>query len=67
MSFRLYPRGRQLAWLIAVALLENLGYRQLIAWWRFQGLMRWVFRTERRWGEMTRVASWRREEKKRQA
>ena len=61
MSFRLYPSGRQLVWLTLVALLENLGYRQLIAWWRFQGLMRWVFRTERRWGEMTRVASWRRE------
>lgn len=61
MSFRLFPRGRQLIALMLVAVLENVGFRQLVSWWRFQGLMRWVFRTKRRWGEMTRVAGWRKD------
>ncbi|MCK7592304.1 glycosyltransferase family 2 protein [Pseudomarimonas salicorniae] len=61
MSFRLFPRGAQLARLVMIAILENFGYRQMVAWWRLRGLLSWLFRTRRRWGEMTRVASWRRE------
>lgn len=64
MSFRLYPRGRQLFWLVTAAIIENFGYRQLVSWWRFQGLLRWVFRAEQRWGEMTRLASWRKDSRK---
>ena len=41
-AFRLYPRPEQLARLIAGALAENLGYRQLVSWWRAMGLARWA-------------------------
>ena len=42
-AFRLYPRSDQLPRLIAGALVENLGYRQLVAVWRTVGLARWVW------------------------
>jgi len=42
MSFRLYPRASQMALLVLVALVENLGYRQLMAVFRLGGLARWV-------------------------
>jgi cellulose synthase/poly-beta-1,6-N-acetylglucosamine synthase-like glycosyltransferase len=41
MSFRLYPRWGQAARLTIAAIVENLGYRQLVALWRFDALMRW--------------------------
>ncbi len=41
-SFRLYPRADQLARLILGAVVENLGYRQLVAFWRCVGLARWI-------------------------
>ena len=41
-SFRLYPRARQLARLLLAAAIENLGYRQLVAFWRAAGLWRWL-------------------------
>jgi cellulose synthase/poly-beta-1,6-N-acetylglucosamine synthase-like glycosyltransferase len=41
MSFRLYPRWGQAARLAIAAIVENLGYRQLVAFWRFDALMRW--------------------------
>lgn len=59
MSFHLYVRPRQLAALLVAALIENLGYRQLSAWWRFKGLLIWASRRKAGWGTMTRHASWR--------
>ena len=41
-TFRLYPRADQLARLILAAVIENLGYRQLVAWWRCAGFMQWA-------------------------
>ena len=41
MSFRLYPRWGQAARLAIAAAVENLGYRQLVAFWRFDALLRW--------------------------
>src|SRR5262245_56242109 len=41
MSFRLYPRWGQAARLAIAAVVENLGYRQLVACWRLDGLLRW--------------------------
>lgn len=41
-SFRLYPRADQLARLIMGCVVENLGYRQLVAWWRTVGLAQWL-------------------------
>jgi len=53
-AYRRYPTGRDLRHLIAVAILENVGYRQFMvlirarAWWT-------VFRKRQGWGEMTRT------------
>ncbi|MEO5677236.1 MAG: molybdopterin cofactor-binding domain-containing protein, partial [Usitatibacter sp.] len=41
-SFRQYPRADQMARLVMGALIENLGYRQLVAFWRSVGLARWA-------------------------
>jgi len=41
-AFRLYPRSDQLLRLILGAIAENLGYRQLVAWWRTVGLVQWM-------------------------
>jgi cellulose synthase/poly-beta-1,6-N-acetylglucosamine synthase-like glycosyltransferase len=41
LSFRLYPRWGQAARLAIAAMVENLGYRQLVAVWRVDALLRW--------------------------
>lgn len=48
-SFQMYPYFRQTLKLTAVAFLENLGYRQLAAWWRLVGLYRWATQSEGSW------------------
>jgi cellulose synthase/poly-beta-1,6-N-acetylglucosamine synthase-like glycosyltransferase len=58
MSFHLYPRASQLAMLVLVAVVENLGYRQLVTWWRLIGLTRWLRGAQSSWGTMTRKGSW---------
>ncbi len=40
--------------LLVAAVAENLGYRQMTAYWRLLGLMQWLAGTKARWGEMTR-------------
>ena len=55
LSFRLYSRPAQTAWLLVAAIVENFGYRQLVALWRLQGLLRWMVGARQRWGEMTRA------------
>jgi cellulose synthase/poly-beta-1,6-N-acetylglucosamine synthase-like glycosyltransferase len=42
MSFRLYPRASQTAQLVLMALVENVGYRQLMSVFRLAGLARWL-------------------------
>lgn len=58
LSFHIYPKPSQTLWLFAVAIIENVGYRQLNSIWRLIGLTRWMLRTKANWGHMTRVASW---------
>jgi len=41
LSYRLYPRWGQAARLAIAAVVENLGYRQLVAFWRLDALLRW--------------------------
>ena len=53
----LYPRPRQIAVLAAMALAENLGYRQMVSLWRLQGLWRWMRGKQQVWGTMTRTAA----------
>jgi cellulose synthase/poly-beta-1,6-N-acetylglucosamine synthase-like glycosyltransferase len=58
MSFHMYPKLRQTATLFMVAVLENLGYRQLIAIWRLVGLARSAVGAQSKWGRMQRKAAW---------
>ena len=57
-SFRTSNNALELLLLFMVAVIENFGYRQLNAIWRLSGLMQWLFKRERKWGDMTREASW---------
>lgn len=41
-TFRRYPRATDLAKLFGVAVIENLGYRQLVAFWRARGTLRFL-------------------------
>lgn len=41
LSFRFYPRWGQAARLALAAVVENLGYRQLVACWRLDALIGW--------------------------
>jgi cellulose synthase/poly-beta-1,6-N-acetylglucosamine synthase-like glycosyltransferase len=52
-TYRGYGRLRDRLWLLAVSLVEGLGYRQLTALWRLRGLARYA-RGSREWGAMTR-------------
>ena len=53
MSFRRYPRVRDLLLLCAYGILENFGYRQMTTWWRLKGIIDY-FRGRQGWGAMTR-------------
>lgn len=61
LSFHLYTRKRHLAILALYVLLENLGYRQLNAWWRLVGLAQWLRQKEHHWGTMKRKGNWQKE------
>lgn len=53
-SYHRYGRWRDLAAAGAAAVLENVGYRQMTALWRVQGLLAALRGSEVVWGEMTR-------------
>jgi hypothetical protein len=42
LSFHIYHKPGQLAWLLGAVMMENCGYRQLVAVWRLAGLLRWM-------------------------
>jgi cellulose synthase/poly-beta-1,6-N-acetylglucosamine synthase-like glycosyltransferase len=42
LTYRRYPRFRDLAILLYYAFLENIGYRQLVLYYRFQGVIRFL-------------------------
>ena len=54
MALRRYPSVRQLLTLVVYAFVENIGYRQVTAWWRIQGLVRELRRAEAVWGSLER-------------
>ena len=54
-TFYRYPRWRDFAATMAAALLENLGYRQLNAWWRLRGLVSALRAHPHEWGAMNRT------------
>ena len=47
-----YMRGRDLALLVVVAIVENCGYRQLNSWWSCVGTVRMLTRSG--WGDIKR-------------
>jgi hypothetical protein len=49
-----YHKPRDLAELLAAALLENFGYRQLTLWWRIQGVYALLRGKQGGWGQMVR-------------
>jgi cellulose synthase/poly-beta-1,6-N-acetylglucosamine synthase-like glycosyltransferase len=53
-TFHRYSRWRDLAAAVAASVLENVGYRQLTALWRLQGVWAAVTGRQRVWGVMTR-------------
>jgi cellulose synthase/poly-beta-1,6-N-acetylglucosamine synthase-like glycosyltransferase len=53
-SFHSYRRWRDLPVIVAAAVVENLGYRQLTAYWRWQGALAALRREASVWGVMTR-------------
>ncbi len=53
-SFRRYRRRRDLVIAIAAALAENVGFRQITAWWRLIGTLQALRSTTPEWGTMTR-------------
>ena len=53
LSFRRYPRFRDMLWMFAFAVLENLGYRQMTVWFRLKAFWKY-FRKEHGWGRMER-------------
>lgn len=57
-TFRTYPRKMDLMILVFGAFIENFGYRQMMSFWRLEGIVKWLLRTESSWGTMTRNASW---------
>ena len=58
LSYRNFPRVRQILTLVLAAVVESFGYRQLNTWWRLKGLAQWVFNRRHEWGQMTRSAAW---------
>ena len=55
LATRRYMRPRDLALLVAAALLENAGYRQLNSWWGCVGTVQ-AMTGKSGWGPMTRRA-----------
>ncbi|PWN05611.1 glycosyltransferase family 2 protein [Rhodohalobacter mucosus] len=56
LTFRRYSGIRDVIILIVYAFVENLGFRQIHAWWRLRGLIDF-FRGNKSWGEMTRTGA----------
>lgn len=53
LSYRRYARYSDLLHLFGLAILENFGYRQMSAWWRFRGTLS-ALRGAKGWGRMER-------------
>ncbi len=54
-TFHRMRSWRDLAISFVASFLENVGYRQLHCWWRFQGLLWWASRGNNAWGAMPRA------------
>lgn len=54
-SFHRYSSWRDLGVVLAATVVENLGYRQLTAWWRLHGWWQALTGRKQEWGTMTRT------------
>ncbi len=52
-TFRRHARARDLALLILVSIVENIGYRQITVWWRVRSFWEY-WRGQTGWGQMER-------------
>jgi cellulose synthase/poly-beta-1,6-N-acetylglucosamine synthase-like glycosyltransferase len=52
-SFRRHPSGREVLRMLGLSLFENVGYRQLVDWWRLRAFWH-VARRRQEWGDMQR-------------
>lgn len=57
-SYRTFSSTRQILAMLAAALAESFGYRQLNAWWRLKGLLQWATGRRHTWGRMHRTGNW---------
>ena len=55
LTFARYRTNRDLARLLAGVAVENLGFRQLSAWWRLRGLIDGIRNHATAWGDMERA------------
>jgi len=53
-SFHIYPKSKNILLLFSAAFLENFGFRQINAFWRLSGTMKWLFRSKGGWGSIKR-------------
>src|SRR5258708_40105547 len=58
LSFHTYRKPGQLAWLLGAVIMENCGYRQLVAVWRVAGLLRWMGGSATHRGRITGGSGW---------
>ena len=54
LTLSFYRNRGDLMRLIFIALVENVGYRQMVLWFRLRGLYKYL-RGEKKWGRMTRM------------
>jgi len=54
LTYRRYPRFRHLLTLVGLAMLENIGYRQLVLYYRFQGVLQFLTGS-RRWEKVSHL------------
>ena len=58
LSFSHYTRSKNILILFCISILENLGFRQLISFFRFIGILQWLFGKKSPWGQMKRQGNW---------
>jgi cellulose synthase/poly-beta-1,6-N-acetylglucosamine synthase-like glycosyltransferase len=56
LTYRRYPSFRDLMILLVYAVLENIGYRQVVLYYRVQGVMKFIFGF-RQWEKVTHVGA----------
>lgn len=56
LTYRRYPRFKDLLALLAYAMFENIGYRQLVLYYRFQGVLKFLTGS-RRWEKVAHVGA----------